>query len=222
MTDSNDQPGCTFAETVSKLGFRASISREERPWAQGDATAAFGIRPELGAVRATVRSKTLRAAFDWLRKPRLFKRRAPRAFRLREAARVAGLDEETCAEYLGTFVGLGLLDRIGHLYLPVRRRDSHINLMATRLWTDIDLCFRAAKALQVFRLDEAADWTGLDEKTCAEHLEAFIQLGMLACTGDLYHPIRRSGDRLKVMTVTCLWDDARGIVGEPTIEEAKR
>jgi hypothetical protein len=217
MTDSNDQPGRTFAEVVSQLGFRASISREDRPWAQGDATATFGIRPVLGAVRATVRRKSLRAAFDWLRKPHLL-----RAFRLREAARRAGLDKETCAEYLETFVGLGLLHRLGHLYLPVRRRDSHINLMATHLWTDIDLCFRAAKALQVFRLDEAADWTGLEETTCAEHLEAFIQLGMLARTGDLYHPIRRQGDKLKVMTVTCLWDDARGIVGEPVIEEAKR
>ena len=74
----------------------------------------------------------------------------------------------------------------------------------------------------VFRLEEAADMTGLDEKTCAEHMEAFIQLGMLARTGDLDHPVRRQGGKLKVMTVTCLWDDARGIVGEPIIEEAKR
>jgi hypothetical protein len=143
-------------------------------------------------------------------------------FRLDEAARRTGLDKETCADYLDAFIQLGLLDRTGDLYRPVRRRGSQLKVTATHLWTDIDLCFRAVKALQMFSLDEAADWTGLDETTCAEHLEAFIQLGMLARTGDLYHPIRRNGDRLKVMMVTCLWDDARGIVGEPVIEEAKR
>jgi hypothetical protein len=143
-------------------------------------------------------------------------------FRLDEAARRAGLDKETCAEYLEAYIQLGLLDRIGDLYHPVGRGDSQLKVTVTHLWTDIDLCFRAVKALQVFRLDEAADWTGLDEKTCAEHLDAFVQLGMVARTGDLYHPIRRTGGRLKVMMVTCLWDDARGIVGEPMIEEAKR
>jgi hypothetical protein len=148
--------------------------------------------------------------------------RMPQMFRLDEAARRTGLDRETCAEYLQAFIDLGLLDRIGDLYHPVRRRDRQLKVTVTHLWADIDRCFRAAKSLQVFRLEDAADWTGLDEKTCAEHLEAFTQLGMLARTGDLYHPVRRHGDRLKVMMVTCLWDDVRGIVGEPMIEEAKR
>jgi hypothetical protein len=128
-------------------------------------------------------------------------------FRLDEAARRTGLDRQSCADYLQAFIDLGLLDRVGDLYHPVRRRDRQLKVTVTHLWADIE---------------DAADWTGLDEKTCAEHLEAFTQLGMLARTGDLYHPVRRHGDRLKVMMVACLWDDVRGIVGEPMIEEAKR
>lgn len=144
--------------------------------------------------------------------------RTLRMFRLDEAARRADLDQETCGDYLDAFIALGLLNRTGDLYHPVRRRDSQLKVTVTHLWTDIDLCRRAVKALQVFRLEEAADWAGIDAKTCAEHLEAFVQLGLLARTGDLYHPVHQ-GARLKLVMVTCLWDEARGIIGAPTIDE---
>jgi hypothetical protein len=85
--------------------------------------------------------------------------------------------------------------------------------------TDIDRCFQTAKTLQVFRLGEAADWAGIDETICAEYLDALVQLGLLARTGDLYHPARRRGDNLKLMLVTCLWDETQGIVGDVSVEE---
>jgi hypothetical protein len=164
-------------------------------------------------------------------------------FRLDEAAEWAGVDKGRCANYLEALVELGLLGRIGapgysalphdqsvyavQLRSKDRRRLRHRRSARGAVVTEIDLnrCWRAAEANQIFRPHEVAEAVAVDPTLCADDVGCFarlVELDLLARSGDLHRPEGTTPRRLKPMVATCLWDEAEGIVGEVALKELER
>lgn len=165
-------------------------------------------------------------------------------FHLDEAADRAGVDEGRCAKYLEAFVELGLLGRmsgLGHSVrrhdqaatyaVPLRSKDRHrLRLRrpargAVVTETDLDRCWRAAEAHQIFAPIEVAEAVAVDPALCADklgHFARLVELDLLARSGDLYRTEGNARRRLKLMVATCLWDEAQGIVGEITVKGLER
>jgi hypothetical protein len=164
-------------------------------------------------------------------------------FHLDEAAEWAGVDEGRCANYLEAFVELGLLGRISDLghsarrhgqaapYAVSLRSNDRRRLRLRRpargavvTETDLDRCWRAAEAHQIFVPSEVAEAIAVDPALCADHLGHFarlVELDLLARSGDLYR-MQGNARRLKLVVATCLWDEAQGIVGEITVTGLER